>query len=197
MSLYESFAYIPNVNFCAQCPMPTQTNICNVFISMKNYKKLMLFTNLFSKNSDFFVSMFRTIQNASSWPERWSQEAHMFYATLFLWNTLLSILNYYNLGSAYLFMLMVAFPLLGRVFIWEVCLEKSRRTTICSNGNVFVAMYLLSVAIPLMLWSYMFWMLLDFVIPIFGRTGSNEPPEVPISLFVTFFILVFLSYSVS
>ena len=133
----------------------------------------------------------------SSWPERWSQEAHMFYATLFLWNTLLSIMNYYNLGSAYLFMLMVAFPLLGRVFLWEICLGKSRWTSFPRNCSSFLVMYLLSIGIPLTLWCYMFWMHLDFIIPIFGRTGGNDPPDVLISVFVTFFVLVVLSYSVS
>lgn len=120
----------------------------------------------------------------------------MFYATLFLWNTLLSVMNYYNLGSAYLFMLMVAFPLFGRVFIWEICLGKKRWKSSRSNCNAFVFMYLLSISIPLMLWSYMFWMHLEFIIPIFGRTGGNDPPEVLISIFVTFFVLVMLSYSV-
>ena len=121
----------------------------------------------------------------------------MFYATLFLWNTLLSVMNYYNLGSAYLFMLMVAFPLLGRVFLWEIFLGKSRWTSGPGNCSAFLVMYLLSLAIPLTLWSYMFWMHLDFIIPLFGRTGVNDPPEVLISLFVTFFVLVFFSYSVS
>ena len=121
----------------------------------------------------------------------------MFYATLFLWNTLLSIMNYYNLGSAYLFMLMVAFPLLGRVFLWEICLGKSRWTSFPRSCSSFLVMYLLSIGIPLTLWCYMFWMHLDFIIPIFGRTGGNDPPDVLISLFVTFFVLVVLSYSVS
>lgn len=121
----------------------------------------------------------------------------MFYATLFLWNILLSILNYYNLGSAYMFMIMVAFPLVGRAFVWEMCLGKSGSTSIHGNCSTFVAMYLLSISIPMLLWSYMFWMHLDFIIPIFGRSGGNDPPEVLVSLFVALFVLIVLSYTVS
>lgn len=120
----------------------------------------------------------------------------MFYATLFIWNTILSIMNYYNLGSAYLFMLVVAFSLFGRVFIWEMCLGKTHSTANPSNCNAFVMMHLLSLAIPNLLWSYIFWMHLDFIVPIFGRTGSNTPPDLAISIFVTFFVLVVLSFSV-
>ncbi len=92
-------------------------------------------------------------------------------------------------------MVMVAFPLFGRVFVWEIFLGKNRWMS--SNCSAFLVMYLLSIAIPLTLWSYMFWMHLDFIIPIFSRTGCNDAPEVLISLFVTFFVLVILSYSVS
>ena len=41
------------------------------------------------------------------------------------------------------------------------------------------------------------WMHVDFIIPIFGRTGTNDPPELLISVFVTLFALVILSYTVS
>lgn len=121
----------------------------------------------------------------------------MFYAVLFLWNTLLSIMTYYNLGSAFLPMLLVAFPLLGRVVLWGIFFGYGSPMDRPTDRNRFVLMYLTSNSIPVLLCSYIMWMHVDFIIPIFGRTGTNDPPELLISVFVTLFALVILSYTVS
>ena len=106
-------------------------------------------------------------------------------------------MTYYNLGSAFLPMLLVAFPLLGRILLWEMWLGKSSNVDGRSHCSRFVTMYLMSSAVPILICSYILWMHLEFIVPILGRTGTNDPPELLISVFISVFAFVIVSYSVS
>ena len=105
-------------------------------------------------------------------------------------------MTYYNLGSAFFPLFFVAFPLLGRVFLWEFCFGNYSCTNGRVNGSKFLLMYLVTLAVPVVIGCYTLWMYTEFFIPILGRTGSNDPPEFIISVFVTLFTLIIVSYSV-
>ncbi|KAL9950991.1 hypothetical protein ACROYT_G043577 [Oculina patagonica] len=123
-----------------------------------------------------------------------ARETETFYASLLVWTIILSILTYYRLASAHLPWLLVIFPLIVRVFIWEnFFLTKTSHQKL----GAFVFMYLLATLIPIQFCTYVTISVFDVFVPIMGRAGTQTPPDVFIAVLCSFAVVMLTSYAVS
>ncbi len=123
-----------------------------------------------------------------------ARETETFYASLLVWTIILSILTFYRLASAHLPWLLVIFPLIVRVFIWENFF--STKTSHHKLG-AFVFMYLLATLIPIQFCTYVTISMFDVFVPIMGRAGTQTPPDVFIAVLCSFAVVMLTSYVVS
>jgi len=123
-----------------------------------------------------------------------ARERETFYASLLVWTAILSIMSYYRLASAHLPLLLVIFPLVVRVFIWETFFAS--KTTHRKLGT-FVLMYFLAILIPVQFCTYVTIGVLDVFVPIMGRGGTETPPDVFIAVLCSFAVVMLTSYVVS
>lgn len=122
------------------------------------------------------------------------RETETFYASLLVWTIILSVMTYYRLASAHLPLLLVMFPLIIRVFIWENFFATK---TSHPKLGAFVLMYLLATLIPIQFCTYVTMGVFDVFVPIMGRAGTQTPPDVFIAVLCSFAVVMLTSYVVS
>ncbi|XP_053709473.1 endoplasmic reticulum metallopeptidase 1-like [Synchiropus splendidus] len=108
-----------------------------------------------------------------------------FDVSLLLWCLSLVWLTQRGLCSAYVPMLMVAFPLTTKLLLAKEF--KHRGASL--KYSVF---YLLGLALPYVHFMFLIWVVFEIFTPIMGRSGTEIPPEVVLASLVTL-TMVFLS----
>uniref|UniRef100_H3CUG4 Endoplasmic reticulum metallopeptidase 1 n=1 Tax=Tetraodon nigroviridis TaxID=99883 RepID=H3CUG4_TETNG len=108
-----------------------------------------------------------------------------FDVSLLLWCCSLVWLTQQGLCSAYVPMLMVAFPLVTRLLLAKEF--KHRGASL--RYSMF---YLLGLALPYVHFMFLIWVVFEIFTPIMGRSGTEIPPEVVLASLVTL-ATIFLS----
>ena len=103
-------------------------------------------------------------------------------------------MTFYRLASAHLPLLLVIFPLIVRVFIWEYIIVTQSAS---QNLGKFVFVSLLAICIPIQFCSYLTIGVFDVFVPIMGRGGTHIPPDVFIAVLCAFVVVMLTSYMVS
>ena len=123
-----------------------------------------------------------------------ARETETFYASLLVWTIVMSILTFNRLALAHLPLLLVIFPLIVRVLVWENFFTTK---TVDQNLGKFVFMYLLATIIPLQFFTQLAVAMFDTFVPIMGRAGSQAPPDIVMAVMCAFVVVVLTSYLVS
>ncbi|KAM4528015.1 endoplasmic reticulum metallopeptidase 1 [Odontesthes bonariensis] len=108
-----------------------------------------------------------------------------FDVSLLLWCCSLVWLTQQNLCSAYVPMLMVAFPLVTRLLLANEFKHRGASLKYC-------VLYLLGLALPYVHFMFLIWVVFEIFTPIMGRSGTEIPPEVVMATLVTL-ATIFLS----
>ena len=104
------------------------------------------------------------------------------------------ILIYNQLALAHVPLLLVIFPLVVRVFVWE---NFFMTNAVDQNLGKFVFMYLLATLIPIQFCAQLTVAMFDMFVPIMGRAGTRAPPDVIMALMCALVVVVLTSYLVS
>uniref|UniRef100_A0A672YHR5 Endoplasmic reticulum metallopeptidase 1 n=1 Tax=Sphaeramia orbicularis TaxID=375764 RepID=A0A672YHR5_9TELE len=107
-----------------------------------------------------------------------------FDVSLLLWCCSLVWLSQQGLCSAYVPMLMVAFPLATRLLLANEFKHRGK--------SRFDILYLLGLALPYVHFMFLIWVVFEIFTPIMGRSGTEIPPEVVLASLVTL-TTIFLS----
>uniref|UniRef100_A0A3P8WKL6 Endoplasmic reticulum metallopeptidase 1 n=1 Tax=Cynoglossus semilaevis TaxID=244447 RepID=A0A3P8WKL6_CYNSE len=110
-----------------------------------------------------------------------------FDVSLLLWCCSLVWLTQQDLCSAYVPMLMVAFPLVTRLLLAKEFKHKGASF----KYSVF---YLLGLALPYVHFMFLIWVVFEIFTPIMGRSGTEIPPEVVLASLVTLTTIFLSSY---
>ncbi|XP_040915113.1 endoplasmic reticulum metallopeptidase 1 [Toxotes jaculatrix] len=108
-----------------------------------------------------------------------------FDVSLLLWCCSLVWLTQQGLCSAYVPMLMVAFPLATRLLLAKEFKHKGASVK-------YSVLYLLGLALPYVHFMFLIWVVFEIFTPIMGRSGTEIPPEVVLASLVTL-ATIFLS----
>ncbi|XP_061590080.1 endoplasmic reticulum metallopeptidase 1 [Cololabis saira] len=108
-----------------------------------------------------------------------------FDVSLLLWCCSLVWLTHLGLCSAYVPMLMVAFPLVTRLLL-------AREFKHRGASFKYSVLYLLGLALPYVHFMFLIWVVFEIFTPIMGRSGTEIPPEVVMASLVTL-ATIFLS----
>ncbi|RVE65814.1 hypothetical protein OJAV_G00120390 [Oryzias javanicus] len=108
-----------------------------------------------------------------------------FDVSLLLWGCSLVWLTQQGLCSAYVPMLMVAFPLTTKLLLAK---EFKHR----GASLMYSLLYLLGLALPYVHFMFLIWVVFEIFTPIMGRSGTEIPPEVVMASLVTL-ATIFLS----
>lgn len=110
-----------------------------------------------------------------------------FDVSLLLWCCGLVWLTQQGLCSAYVPMLMVAFPLATRLLLAKEFKHKGASAKYC-------VLYLLGLALPYVHFMFLIWVVFEIFTPIMGRSGTELPPEVVLASLVTLATIFLSSY---
>uniref|UniRef100_A0A3Q1CVH6 Endoplasmic reticulum metallopeptidase 1 n=1 Tax=Amphiprion ocellaris TaxID=80972 RepID=A0A3Q1CVH6_AMPOC len=108
-----------------------------------------------------------------------------FDVSLLLWCCSLVWLTQQGLCSAYVPMLMVAFPLATRLLLAKEFKHRGASVK-------YSVLYLLGLALPYLHFMFLIWVVFEIFTPIMGRSGTEIPPEVVLATLVTL-ATIFLS----
>uniref|UniRef100_A0A3Q3MCS3 Endoplasmic reticulum metallopeptidase 1 n=1 Tax=Mastacembelus armatus TaxID=205130 RepID=A0A3Q3MCS3_9TELE len=108
-----------------------------------------------------------------------------FDVSLLLWCCSLVWLTQQGLCSAYVPMLMVAFPLVTRLLLAKEFKHRGASVK-------YTVLYLLGLSLPYVHLMFLIWVVFEIFTPILGRSGTEIPPEVVMATLVTL-ATVFLS----
>ncbi|XP_030004984.1 endoplasmic reticulum metallopeptidase 1-like isoform X2 [Sphaeramia orbicularis] len=108
-----------------------------------------------------------------------------FDVSLLLWCCSLVWLSQQGLCSAYVPMLMVAFPLATRLLLANEFKHRGASVK-------YSILYLLGLALPYVHFMFLIWVVFEIFTPIMGRSGTEIPPEVVLASLVTL-TTIFLS----
>ncbi|KAM3600329.1 uncharacterized protein V6R79_021557 [Siganus canaliculatus] len=108
-----------------------------------------------------------------------------FDVSLLLWCCGLVWLTQQGLCSAYVPMLMVAFPLATRLLLAKEFKHRGASVK-------YSVLYLLGLALPYVHFMFLIWVVFEIFTPIMGRSGTEIPPEVVLASLVTL-ATIFLS----
>ncbi|KAK0133178.1 Endoplasmic reticulum metallopeptidase 1 [Merluccius polli] len=108
-----------------------------------------------------------------------------FDVSLLLWCCSLVLLTQQGLCSAYVPMLMVAFPLAAKILLTSEFKHRGASGKYC-------VLYLLGLALPYVHFLFLIWVVFEIFTPILGRSGTEIPPEVVLATLVTL-ATIFLS----
>ena len=123
-----------------------------------------------------------------------AREMETFYASLLVWTIVLSILTFNRLALAHVPLLLVIFPLVVRVFVWE---NFFTRKTVDQHLSKFVFMYLLATLIPVQFCIQLTMAVFDIFVPVMSRAGTHAPPDVVMAVMCALVVVVVTSYLVS
>ncbi|KAM8827755.1 endoplasmic reticulum metallopeptidase 1 isoform 1-T1 [Spinachia spinachia] len=101
-----------------------------------------------------------------------------FDVSLLLWCCSLVWLTQQGLCSAYVPMLMVAFPLLTKLLLAKEFKHKGA-------SMKYSVLYLLGLTLPYVHFMFLIWVVFEIFTPIMGRSGTEIPPEVVMATLVT------------
>ncbi|CAI9721115.1 Hypothetical predicted protein [Octopus vulgaris] len=106
-------------------------------------------------------------------------------ANVVVWSSLLALLTYYNVGSAYLLSAWLLFSLLFRLF------------RPCIKGHILrlLAGHFVALCLPTLLTLYMSHLSLLFFLPIMGRVGSFIVPDAAVGVMIALPIIVISGFS--
>ncbi|XP_029301293.1 LOW QUALITY PROTEIN: endoplasmic reticulum metallopeptidase 1 [Cottoperca gobio] len=110
-----------------------------------------------------------------------------FDVSLLLWCCSLVLLTQQGLCSAYVPMLMVAFPLATKLFLAKEF--KNRGASV-----KYSVLYLLGLTLPYVHFMFLIWVVFEIFTPIMGRSGTEIPPEVVMATLVTLATLFLSSF---
>uniref|UniRef100_A0A671YCW3 Endoplasmic reticulum metallopeptidase 1 n=1 Tax=Sparus aurata TaxID=8175 RepID=A0A671YCW3_SPAAU len=108
-----------------------------------------------------------------------------FDVSLFLWCCSLVWLTQQGLCSAYVPMLMVAFPLATKLLLAKEFKHRGASVK-------YSVLYLFGLALPYVHFMFLIWVVFEIFTPIMGRSGTEIPPEVVLASLVTL-ATIFLS----
>ncbi|CAK6959507.1 endoplasmic reticulum metallopeptidase 1 isoform X2 [Scomber scombrus] len=108
-----------------------------------------------------------------------------FDVSLLLWCCSLVWLTQRDLCSAYVPMLMVAFPLATRLLLAKEFKHRGASVK-------YSVLYLLGLALPYIHFMFLIWVVFEIFTPIMGRSGTEIPPEIVLATLVTL-ATIFLS----
>lgn len=144
-----------------------------------------------------------------------------FDVSLLLWCCSLVWLTQQGLCSAYVPMLMVAFPLVTRLLLakefkhrgeffrcgwlwwwvvggWGGPPKCDELRSVCAGASLRYSMfYLLGLALPYVHFMFLIWVVFEIFTPIMGRSGTEIPPEVVLASLVTLATIFLSSFFVS
>ncbi|XP_014772391.1 endoplasmic reticulum metallopeptidase 1 [Octopus bimaculoides] len=106
-------------------------------------------------------------------------------ANVVIWSSLLALLTYYNVGSAYLLSAWLLFSLLFRLF----------RPYIKGHILRLLAGHFVALCLPTLLTLYMSHLSLLFFLPIMGRVGSFIVPDAAVGVMIALPIIVISGFS--
>lgn len=119
-------------------------------------------------------------------------EPSSLHAVTLLYGTLLALLTYLRLCSAFYFTVWLLFSLVFRHLLWgrllRPCLTQSSL-----YHSTFIMCETLSLSIPFILSVLMDISLMDFFVPLTGRSGGHLPPDLAIA--VTVALLTCLTFT--
>ncbi|KAJ8260564.1 hypothetical protein COCON_G00162870 [Conger conger] len=101
-----------------------------------------------------------------------------FDVSLLLWCCALVYLTQQGLCSAYVPLLMVAFPLATKLLLSREF--KQRGATV-----LYTVLYLLGLALPYVHFIFLIWVVFEIFTPILGRSGTEIPPDLVLASLVT------------
>ena len=135
-----------------------------------------------------------------SWNERKSsclsaRETEVFYAVLLLWTIILLVMSFYRLASAYILLILVIFPLIVRVLIFDNFIAAKM-----ANQNVIEKSVLINIIaslIPVKFCTYLLICGFDVLLPIMSRSGTETPPDLFIAVLCASAVVTLTSYMVS
>ncbi|XP_068609167.1 endoplasmic reticulum metallopeptidase 1 [Brachionichthys hirsutus] len=108
-----------------------------------------------------------------------------FDVSLLLWGCSLVLLTHRGLCSAYVPMLMVAFPLATKLLLAKEFKDRGASVK-------YSVLYLAGLALPYVHFMFLIWVVFEIFTPIMGRSGTEIPPELVLASLVTL-TTIFLS----
>ena len=119
----------------------------------------------------------------------------MFYAVLLLWTIILLVMSFYRLASAYILLILVIFPLIVRVLIFNNFIAAKM-----ANQNFIEKSVLINIIaslIPVKFCAYLLICGFDVLLPIMSRSGTDTPPDLFIAVLCASAVVTLTSYMVS
>uniref|UniRef100_A0A8C7QF84 Endoplasmic reticulum metallopeptidase 1 n=1 Tax=Oncorhynchus mykiss TaxID=8022 RepID=A0A8C7QF84_ONCMY len=110
-----------------------------------------------------------------------------FDVSLLLWCAALVYLTANDLCSAYVPMLMVAFPLTTKLLL-------AREFKLRGASVKYSVLYQLGLALPYVHFMFLIWVVFEIFTPILGRSGTEIPPDVVLATLVTLATLFLSSF---
>ncbi|CAI8010143.1 Endoplasmic reticulum metallopeptidase 1 [Geodia barretti] len=105
----------------------------------------------------------------------------------------LALLTYLRVCSAFIFAVTLLFLLTFRRLLWDGVLRRAVPLSSPHHRLAFVLCETLSVSLPLMLGLILASSLVDFLVPMFGRSGSVLPPDLAIAVILALLVCLTLS----
>eukprot|EP00455_Lapot_gusevi_P011264 TRINITY_DN15182_c0_g1_i5.p1 TRINITY_DN15182_c0_g1~~TRINITY_DN15182_c0_g1_i5.p1 ORF type:complete len:736 (-),score=182.38 TRINITY_DN15182_c0_g1_i5:35-2191(-) len=116
-----------------------------------------------------------------------SLEHHAFVGSFCFWLSLLLLLHLFQVGSSYVPLTVVSFPLFTRLFL----LALSRLVVVSPAVHVIITC--LGLVAPTLLLSEIWVVLFKFFVPLMGRLGTEVPSDVVMAVFALFCVFTYLS----
>ena len=113
-----------------------------------------------------------------------------------IYGGVLALLTYLRVCSAFYFTVSLLFLLVFRRLVWDGLLKPVLPTTHLSNA-VFVTCEALSVSVPFILSTILVSSILEFFIPLMGRSGTRLPPDLAIGVLTAVVVCLPCSKTVS
>ncbi|XP_039615500.1 endoplasmic reticulum metallopeptidase 1-like isoform X1 [Polypterus senegalus] len=110
-----------------------------------------------------------------------------FDVSLTLWCCALILLTQQGLCSAYVPMLMVAFPLLTKLFLQKELKQQGATVK-------YTVLYLLGLSLPYVHFMFLIWALFEIFCPILGRSGTEIPPDIVLASLIAGCTIILSSY---
>ncbi|KAJ7986872.1 hypothetical protein DPEC_G00332910 [Dallia pectoralis] len=110
-----------------------------------------------------------------------------FDVSLLLWSAILVLLTANDLCSAYVPMLMVAFPLVTKLVL-------ASEFRLRGASIKYSVLYLLGLGLPYVHFMFLIWVVFEIFTPILGRSGTEIPPDLILATLVTLTVIILSSF---
>ncbi|XP_063770059.1 endoplasmic reticulum metallopeptidase 1 isoform X2 [Pseudophryne corroboree] len=110
-----------------------------------------------------------------------------FDVSLLSWGIPMVLLTQKGLCSAYFFAMWVIFPLITKLFV-------QRESVHQGSAYKYLAVYLLGLFFPYLHTMYHVWAVFEMFTPIFGRSGTEIPPDLVMAAFLAVCTVTLMSY---